>query len=407
MKLTTSFGQYLREHGGLSTAALDEAARSLVLLGGRLGTNLVRSGALDLDELEELLSDFIGSPRAPAEWLAAPSKEAIGCLPEKFLWLHGVLPLRINGDGLHVAMRDPDQQVRIDTLAKAGGRPVVPYSISEVRLAFLHEKVLGLAPAAHLEALRQHLDGKKRGKTIDPESSASHQERVIIRAELGLRPLEEGAELTDPESFESAMGAPTRDLGGASPKRKAPKAKEPEAVILGEREGIGSPGALAAAERDLTIAPNRNGVTRAALAIAGAFAESAAFFAVHDGQILGTMAIREDRLTDIGGIALPTTTGSCLAEVARTGRVRLGPPNEDVIDDRLFDALGYSTRSEMLAQPVHIGDRIVGILVAESGNVEPGPVAIAALAELAEAMTRAFERLILERRSRYRGGQTA
>ena len=46
-----SFGKFLARKGVLSQKELEEATQSLVVVGGRLGTNLVDLGTLGIEEL--------------------------------------------------------------------------------------------------------------------------------------------------------------------------------------------------------------------------------------------------------------------------------------------------------------------------------------------------------------------
>ncbi len=407
MKLTHSFGQFLRETGKVSTAVLDDAARGLILLGGRLGTNLVRSGALDVDALERHLAEFQDLPCPPTEWLEEPSSEAIGLLPQKFIRLHGVLPLRLEDGHLHVAMRDPDESVRIDALRRAAGRPIVAYSISEVRLAFLQEKLFGWAPPASIEGLRGRWNARGSSDDQAEEERARSEEQDEARAAFAMD-FGSGEELSDPDSFDDAIPALTPAAPEAlaepapAPAPAAEARSRPAAATTPAPAAPAAASALADSERRLVEGADRDDVARAALEICAAFGVGASLFAVFEGKLLGSLSIRGGEITDLRGIVMAGRAESCLTKAVRSGRVIQGPPDPGRVDARLFRALGYVEPNDLLVLPVRAGDRILAVIAAESGQLRFGPIASAALRSVAECLGASFGRLIQERRASYR-----
>lgn len=419
MKLQPSFGQFLRESGKVSTAVLDDAARGLILLGGRLGTNLVRSGALGVDDLERYLAEFQDLPCPPAEWLEEPSSEAIGLLPQKFMRLHGVLPLQLEGGHLHVAMRDPDEAVRIDALRRVAGRPVVTYAISEVRLAFLQEKLFGWTPPASIEGLRGRWNQRRGGDEQSEQERAESEEQNEARAAFAMD-FGSGAELSDPDSFDGGLPSSPLTMEPAEPPAAPAQAPDPtprvapaqavapapstplaEAPPAPARSQV-APSPLADAEQRLVAGSDRDEVARAALEICATFSEAACLFAVYEGKLLGSLSIRAGEITDLRGIVMAGRAQSCLTKAVRTGRAVQGPPDPGRVDARLFKALGYVEPNDLLVLPVRAGERILAVIAAECSQIRFGPVAGAALRSVAECLGASFGRLIQERRASYR-----
>src|SRR5262245_58327925 len=73
----TTFGRHLLERGVLSRAQLEEATQVMVVFGGRLGTILVESGVLTLEQVEEQLARHLDLPCAPRERLIRPDPTAL------------------------------------------------------------------------------------------------------------------------------------------------------------------------------------------------------------------------------------------------------------------------------------------------------------------------------------------
>jgi hypothetical protein len=83
-------------------------------------------------------------PQAPAAWIAAPAGDALAAVPRELVKRLRVLPLRLEGRLLHVAMRDPCATTQRDELGRATGFGIQPYAIADVRLSALLEHHYGI-----------------------------------------------------------------------------------------------------------------------------------------------------------------------------------------------------------------------------------------------------------------------
>ncbi|HVA09759.1 MAG TPA: GspE/PulE family protein [Acidimicrobiales bacterium] len=98
--------------------ALDVQAET----GGRLGEILVETGVLDERGLVEGLAAFFGMPVADLR-RTKPEPDALALIPEAIARENQAVPIRIDSDGLHVAVAEPSDQLRFH-LAETAGRPV-------------------------------------------------------------------------------------------------------------------------------------------------------------------------------------------------------------------------------------------------------------------------------------------
>ena len=177
-----SFGTYLLHKGVCSRELLECATRNVALYGGRLGTNLVELGALDIDEMGRHLAAFLSVPPAPAAWIEAPAGDALAAVPRELVEKFRVLPLRFERRLLHVAMRDPRAASQRDELGRATGFGIQPYAIAEMRLSALLEHYYGIA--GELRIAEEAPTGPDLPQETEP---------------AGLEP--EGEELIDEETF--------------------------------------------------------------------------------------------------------------------------------------------------------------------------------------------------------------
>ncbi|UCE85709.1 MAG: hypothetical protein JSU66_15480 [Deltaproteobacteria bacterium] len=417
----SSFGKYLLENGVVSRSELDAATQSLVIYGGRLGTNLVEAGYLRLDELEQHLSRHLGVATPPAEWLENPDREALQSVPASLVERHRILPLKLEKWNLHVAMADPRDPHRVDEIAFATGLRIEPYVLSEVHLLFLVERHYGIprptrfavvASGPGMPSVEAYGGAGRDAVSMDP--TPADEEAARQRAVLGIHPLDANEELIDDQTFsslhqrwqldagpEGAPGAGT-DRGAdptegrrtgfdAASDAEPPRAQQPPRT----------PTEIVALETDLTTAANREEVAAIALRLARAYASVAALFVVRDGTIHGSRSVGDAFDQRVRGILLPCSAESILAEPAESGEIHRGAPPRSGIDERLFRALGRSEARDVAVFPIKIGERVVNLLYVDNGSAPLGETCFAALEVLCDRITAAYERLIVARKRRH------
>ena len=115
-------GEQLRQKNLITEEQLAEALARQPEHGGRLGEVLVDMGALDEQALAGALADYLGvevlNLRKDNVDLAV-----LSYVPEDVARANMVIPIRLEEDGLRVAVAEPSDELR-DLLAKIAGRPV-------------------------------------------------------------------------------------------------------------------------------------------------------------------------------------------------------------------------------------------------------------------------------------------
>lgn len=378
-----SFTAYLRERGACSKAQLAEATQAMVVFGGRLGTALVELGYLGIEEVERHLSAYLGVPVAPAGWLAAPAPEALAAVPKPLVEKHRVLPLRLEGRVLHAALLDPRDAAQLDDLGFATGLAIRPYVAAELRLSALLEHHFGVPREVRF------IEVEGRGAARDPASArrgAAHEPAAAP-----------GPELIDEETFAALHSDWSRAAYGKGARDPGP-APAPGAAV-GEAETD-----AAALEALLLRATDRDAVAGLALRIARRYAQAAALFAVRGGFLSGFRGDGDPIPERLDGIMLPLQAESTLARAAATGAAFRGPPPDGRLDRRLLAALTRGEAREIALHPICIGPRVVNVLYADGGPQPVGETRSAALAALCALVSRAYARLILDKKSRLEGG---
>jgi hypothetical protein len=408
-----SFGTFLMRRGALTRAQLDEATQSQVVFGGRLGTNLVELGYLRLGELEQHLSEYLGIPVPPAEWLERPSGEALRAVPKALVERHGVLPLALQERTLHLAMSDPRDPRQVDEIAFATGLRVRPYVLAEVRISALMEHYYGIARDIRYINLGPAVARGRHGSQT-PERAAERGATAPAAAALGMTPLDDGQDLIDEETFsalhERWQGA-SADADDEPPApARTPESEsaesEPQEVshACGEeaRDGEAAPGEdavhVAALEAELEAARDRDTVGRLALRIARLHASAVALFVVRGGMVSGFLGDGEGMNESLDGILIPAEVDTIFALPATARKPFRGRAPEGGIDGRVLGALSRRGVREALVHPIAVRERVINLLYADNGPEPLAETSVAALAALCDCVGRAYERLILERK---------
>ena len=383
------FGKFLMKRGALTRAQIAEATQSQVVFGGRLGTNLVELGYLRLDELERHLSEHLGIPVPPAQWLERPGDEALTAVPKALVERYGVLPLALEERTLHLAMLDPRDPSQVDEVAFATGLRVQPYVLAEVRLSALVEHYYGIARDTRYISLGPEAARGRHGPEPS-DAAAEPAEKAPApagEAALGPTPLDDGQELIDEETFSSLHEC----WQGTS----ADPQDEPPAPA---RTAQPTPAAL---EAELEAASDRDTVGRMALRIARLHAGAAALFVVRGGMVSGFRGDGEGMNESLDGILIPADVDTIFSRPATARTPFRGRPPEGGIDGRVFGALSRKGAREVLVHPIAIRDRVINLLYADNGSEPLAETSVAALAALCDCVARAYERLILERKVRF------
>ena len=388
MKRAKSFGTYLLYRGVCSRELLERATRHIAVYGGRLGTSLVELGALDIDEMERHLAAFLGVPQAPATWVAAPARDALAAVPRELVEKLQVLPLRLEGRLLHVAMRDPRATFQRDELGRATGFGIQPYAIADVRLSALLEHHYGIPGEIRIAE-----DGFK------PPSSPRQNERAALESEA--------EELIDEETFARLhagwqLSSHGKDAGPVEFCEKAPPpAVDSEKETRVERRGTSAAQTDAAAlEAELLDAPDREAVARLALRLACIHADAAALFVVRGGIVSGFRGDGHAVPEKIEGIMVHVDLRSVLTRAAASGETcRAGP--EPGTDQRILRALGREGVCEVFVHPIRIQRHLVNLLYADGGPKPLAETSVVALRALCDLVSRAYARIVLERKKKF------
>src|SRR3954464_9761400 len=137
-------GTLLLRNAAIGLSQLEAALRNQVLYGGRLGTNLVELGFLDLELLSTYLGELTGLPVASPTLLDDAERGLLDRLGADEAHRLRAVPLGMldNGAGAG-AMVDPADGHALEALGQRLGASVAPYVVPELRALYYLERHFG------------------------------------------------------------------------------------------------------------------------------------------------------------------------------------------------------------------------------------------------------------------------
>ena len=340
--------------------------------------NLIAQG---LDE--RILAGFFVSlgfgPMLQAQDLARADLDLVRSLPGSQAHELCALPLRPSPAGAIVAMADPMDERAVRALSDALGGPILP---TVAKLSDLTAAIERASPADRPTLVTDPfaLGGQRQPSGVVPlvhgrpgahKSSTSDTGQTLQSFDPAL--LAATASPVWDAAWDRSTGA--ADDAGMRSSRALPRDVEPDLTELGRVN-------------------TRDDVVRAGCEACLAAARAAAFLALRKGVFRGWDGAG-DGITSAGirSLWVPASNPSVLNEVAHSGAVFHGPLGKPAADHLLSAALGSRGRDFVIA-PVRIGSRICGLLCATDPGSDSGPIEA-----VADAMGRAFQRLIVTRKS--------
>jgi hypothetical protein len=323
-------GELLVGAGALDARELEQALRAQVVWGGRLGTNLIELGFVDLDELSRALGKQHGLPAALARHFERADPALQAQFSAELAERHQCVPLLRLAEGqVALAGMDPlDDEALVEIAAALGVAPtdLVTSIAAEQRMRYQLERVYRIVRNARFL--------RSRGGTIPPfpqfgdfQDEADSEVEIPIDVDAADYPIDIDIEVSegiavgraDTDALAAAIEAAASSSMSAAPRQEGePAGRDRRAYVKTLDEG-------APAER-----PSRPAIDRKR--------EPS-----KPKKALGRLALRKVVMTPAGGIDTPPPAAAVeeresdsLADAAKAIR---RSPDRDRVAELVIDAL--------------------------------------------------------------------
>jgi hypothetical protein len=375
-------GTLLLRNASIGLSQLESALRHQVLYGGRLGTNLVELGFLEVDLLSTYLSELSGVASATPELLDLAPAAALARLGGDLAHQLGAIPLgeaREPNGSIPVALIDPHDRNALAVLRSRLGAPIAPYVMPELRAFYYLERHFGQPRQARFVR-----SGGRISIAAGPAPAGSGSSNASLGANLGL-----GSQSLDGGAGASGAGASGAGASGAGasssndrrriqppsgiamppPLVVAPRRKRPSS-IPSPVSGVPVLSFARACER-LAAAGHRDQLADTLLAYARGRLTAMLIFLVRDANALCWRGYVASGHTNVHfeEISIPLGGASAFQAAHDTLATFSGPPPSPAhpIESKLWDALGEPPEpAEVTVVPVILKQRVVNLVYAHA-----------------------------------------
>lgn len=365
-------GTLLLRNAAIGLSQLEGALRNQVLYGGRLGTNLVELGFIDLELLSSYLAELTGIPIATPTLLDGADPALLQKLGSEDAHRLRAIPLgKLDEDGgaIAVAMVEPTDRGALLQLTDRLGGTIKPYVVPELRALYYLEKLFGLPRRARfIRSGRERTDAPERAETSERRREQPAHGMVMPPAFT-----------LEPRRRRQSSQMPLRG-------------EVPHAITYG-----------AACER-IDTATHREQIADALAEYAKGRVDVLLLFIVRDGNALGWrgyLAPPAAAHLPVDEISLPLGGASSLQSAHDTGETFLGPPPSAAkpVESQLWSTLGITVEPvECLVVPVMVKQRAVNLIYVHQIGTTPSPQLITELSDLAARVQASYLRLIKQAR---------
>lgn len=356
----------LVQAGKLTPAQLDEALKSQVIFGGRLGTNLIEMGIIDEEELAKVLGEKLRVPCVDPEELMNIPPPVLETIPREMAEQYQVVPLRQEAKRLFLVMADPSDLPAIDQIAFRTGFVIVPMVAPEIRLLLALEKYYDIRRELRYLPVSKAIGGRRVcGYAPKPSDAAAAAPREVV--DFSSLPLE------GDDSFPWGEGG--YDHGRIQAARRY---------------------TIDTLSRALVDAPDRDAVATALVSYVGQDIDRAALLLVTRDAVAGWMARGGgEPVPRFNELRIGLTEPSVLVSVIRAKIPYRGPVAGTPANLRLLRALGGGEPEGVAIVPLVMNNRVVALLCA-AGKMELLGTRQKHLQVIARKGVLAFEVLILK-----------
>lgn len=368
--MAKKIGEILLARKLITAAQLEEALRAQLVNNVRLGTSLIQMDAVKLDDVGRALSNQHGVPMVEQELLQRVSDSVLDLVPTEMAQKHVVVPLHLDGQGLHVAMSDPLRRIAGE-LSFTLKRSICRYVTPELRMMYLLEKHYGLERDPRF--LREKEDPRQQDERrtyIDPTVDAGAEDEQDA--------LDDSTGLVFLDHYEN--------LGGQRP---------------------GAEGSVVKALRQIDLVTAKLGEAHTGESIAKLLVEpvldhthSAVLFWVRGENAVGCWASGLPDMTQLPRLVVPLKISSLLQLAFTKGRLVRGNAARDPLHMKILQFLQLPEPGEVCVAPVILNNKVVNLLCQHSRPGRPFPPdALNDLQKLSAQATLAYQHLVQQIKS--------
>ena len=183
--MTIKLGELLLKEKLITPDQLNEALKSQVIFGIKLGSSLIELGFISDQQLCRFLSSKLGVPAVSPRDMSSVSPTVLALVPVELAQKYRVVPIRADGKKLALAMADPTDFKAIDEVAFVTGCVILPHIVPDVRITAAlakHYQILGDFRYLRIEG---ELAGKRRKAPVEQTIKKAEKIEIQMMSDSG------------------------------------------------------------------------------------------------------------------------------------------------------------------------------------------------------------------------------
>ena len=371
--MTIKLGELLLQEHIITPEQLDEALNNQTLFGIKLGSSLIEMGVISDEQLCHFLSSKLGVPAVTPRTMTSVPPEVLAQIPAELASKFRVIPIRIEGKKLSVAMSDPTDFKASDELAFATGFIILPHIAPDVRIT---------------SALSRYYKIRGDIRYIMAEGSIAKKRRTSPAAGMAVKADKIVFPMTDKRGEQFNVEVPLEFEGFAN----LPGYDEYQAVELLGSDHYSAEQLL----HDFASAKDRDQIGTNFVKYLGQEFSTCALFGIRNNVAVGWCGIVSGRrMEEMNRLTIPLSEPSVIREVFATGQFTMGILTQTPENSHLLNFLGLAADSPLLVMSLVMQTKVVAVFVVSAGLATLDE-RLQELQKLAGKAVLAFELLIIK-----------
>lgn len=367
-------GELLLKEKMITPEQLDEALKCQVLFGIKLGSSLIELGFITDEQLCKFLSRKLEVPYVPPRALTTIPAEVLALVPSEIAEKYRVIPVKMDGRRLALAMADPTDFKAIDEVAFVSGCIVIPHIAPDVRITAALSMLYQIRGDIRYLRVAGEVANKRRNEPRREEVQKAEKIEIPMMSENGeLLNIEIPLEF---EGFANMPGLPEDDF--------APAANGIERYSIDRLS------------RDFAAAQTRDQVADVFIKYLGQEFTVGALLIIRNNTAAGWRGIASGkRIDELDKLSVLLSKPSVLRDVLDSRSFSMGPLINTPENAQILKAIGVSATTPLLVLPVIMLNKVVATLIV-SADMDALGKRLQELQKLVYKASLAFEMLIIK-----------
>jgi hypothetical protein len=348
-------GEMLLAEGICTVEQLKAAVENQVIMGGRIGTNLLELGFISEEALAKILAQQFRTRVLFGDDIS-PDREALAKIPKDAVARLDVIPYRLEERSIHILCIDPGDLKALDEVAFITGLKPTPIAVPELRFWQLLNRLYGI----ERELRYLVLEGSSLPVKVQdrPQAEPTVQEDLISE-EVFAKLYQRKEDQPEPDEIPVLDEADMEIVEEEVIELVDEVAPEPEESPLTFQE----------ATQLLKGVDDRNAVARTVLRFAASVFKRCLLFTTHQQVIIGWDAVGGNiDPARFRSLAIPLNTPSVFQLVVNSRAHFLGGLQKTKINIGFLKAMGKQVPLSAVVVPILVRERVVNLLYCDNGH---------------------------------------